>query len=86
MKSTVFWVLMSCSSESPSPSFRRNIPSQSSGLKSKASKKPAEAGKLSLPPVYTGFLLGLLFNPEDGSDMFSPKGRLTFSGLHDVIS
>jgi hypothetical protein len=25
---------------------------------------------LSLPPVPTGFLLDLLFNPEDGSDMF----------------
>jgi hypothetical protein len=33
---------------------------------------------------YSGFLLGLFFNPEDGGDVF-PKHRLTFSGLH-VIS
>jgi hypothetical protein len=31
------------------------------------------------------FLLGLSFDPEDG-DMFFPKRRLTFNGLHGVIS
>jgi hypothetical protein len=30
-----------------------------------------------------GFLLGLLFNQEDGGNV-SPKPRLTFNGLHDV--
>jgi hypothetical protein len=55
-------------------------------LKSKASQNTAEAGKLSLPPAYAGFLLGILFNPEDGGDMFSPKGHLAFNGLHGVIS
>jgi hypothetical protein len=31
-----------------------------------------------------GFLLGLFFNPKDGD--VPPKRRLTFNGLHGVIS
>jgi hypothetical protein len=31
-------------------------------------------------------LLGLFFNPEDGGDIFFPKQRLAFNGLHSVIS
>jgi hypothetical protein len=39
--------------------------------KSKPSKKQAAAfGNLSLPPATVGFLFGLLFDPEDGDDMF----------------
>jgi hypothetical protein len=34
---------------------------------------------------HAGFLLGLFFDPEDGSDV-PPKRRLTFSGVHGVIS
>jgi hypothetical protein len=45
------------------PTFRRNISPPTSGSKSKPSK-------LTLPPASTGFLLGLLFDPEDGGDMF----------------
>jgi hypothetical protein len=30
-------------------------------------------------------LLGLFFDPEDGGDV-SPKRKLTFNGLHGVIS
>jgi hypothetical protein len=34
---------------------------------------------------HTGFLLGLFFDPEDGGDV-PLKRRLTFNGLHGVIS
>jgi hypothetical protein len=40
--------------------FRRFRPPPSSGSKS----------KLSLPPASVGFLLGLLFDPEDGGTIF----------------
>jgi hypothetical protein len=33
-----------------------------------------------------GFLLGLLFYPENGGQNISPKRRLTCNGLHGVIS
>jgi hypothetical protein len=33
----------------------------------------------------TSFSVGVFFYPEDGGDV-SPKRRLTFNGLHDVIS
>jgi hypothetical protein len=39
-----------------------------------------------LPPVFhAGIPLGLLFDPEDGGDV-PPKLRLTFNGLHGVVS
>jgi hypothetical protein len=31
-------------------------------------------------------LLGLFFDPEDGGDTFFPRHRLTFNGLHGVVS
>jgi hypothetical protein len=34
---------------------------------------------------HAGFLLGIFFDPEDGGDV-PPKRRLTFNGLHGVIS
>jgi hypothetical protein len=34
---------------------------------------------LSLPPACAGFLLGLLFNPEEGGDMFVRNLRLSLS-------
>jgi hypothetical protein len=42
-------------------------------------------GKQNRAPLLLCFLLGLFFDPEDGGDMF-PKRRLTFNGLHGVIS
>jgi hypothetical protein len=42
-------------------------------------------GFTSLPPASAGFLLGLLFDHEDGGDV-PPKRRLTFAGPHGVIS
>jgi hypothetical protein len=36
--------------------------------------------------IYDGFLLGLLFNSEDGSDNILPICLLTFAGLHRVIT
>jgi hypothetical protein len=35
--------------------------------------------------LFLSFFLGLIFGPEDGGHMFFPK-RLTFNGLHGVIS
>jgi hypothetical protein len=35
---------------------------------------------------HAGFLHGLIFDPEDGGDMFLRKLRMTFNGLHGVIS
>jgi hypothetical protein len=35
--------------------------------------------------LHTGLLLGLLFNPEDGGDIF-PKRRLNMNGLQGVVS
>jgi hypothetical protein len=55
--------------------------------KSKPSKKRAEAfGNLSLPPAP----VGLLFDPEDGDDMFLRNFRITpnymaFRTLHFII-
>jgi hypothetical protein len=31
-------------------------------------------------------MVGLLFGPEDVGDIFPPKRRLPFTGLHGVIS
>jgi hypothetical protein len=48
----------------------------SSGAKTEPSNKPEEAGgnlnvSLSLLPTFSNFLLGSLFDPEDGGSMFS---------------
>jgi hypothetical protein len=47
-----------------SPTFRSNILLKSSGQKSKTKKKLV----LKLQPASDGFLLGLLFDPENESD------------------
>jgi hypothetical protein len=36
--------------------------------------------------VHFDFLPGLFLYPEDEGDVFFPKLRLTFSGLHDILS
>jgi hypothetical protein len=45
------------------PTFRMNMPPPSSGLKSMARNITA------CYLLHAGFLLGLLFDPEDGGDM-----------------
>jgi hypothetical protein len=40
---------------------------------------------LCLSRFHVGFLLGVFFDPEDGGNV-PPKCRLTFNGLHGVIS
>jgi hypothetical protein len=57
------------------PTFRRNISPQSSGSKE----------KFLLPPA-TWFLARLIPWPRKWRECFSPKRRLTFNGLHGVIS
>jgi hypothetical protein len=59
MKSTIFWDITPCS---PLKVNRRL-----GGSNNKPSKKPAWKQVASL---HTGFLLGLVFHPEDGGDMF----------------
>jgi hypothetical protein len=36
--------------------------------------------------LHAGFLLGLIFNPEDGGRYIPPKRELAFNGVHGVIS
>jgi hypothetical protein len=36
--------------------------------------------------LHAGILLGLLFNPEDRGNIFLPKRRLTFNGIHGILS
>jgi hypothetical protein len=48
------------------PTFRRNISPPSSGSKNKPNKKPA----LLVTCFYSGFFLGLFFDPEEGGEMF----------------
>jgi hypothetical protein len=45
------------------PNIRRNISVYFSWLKSKVEEPP-------FCPLHVGFLLGLLFNPDDGGDIF----------------
>jgi hypothetical protein len=45
-----------------SPTFWKNISAPSSLSKNKPSRQQAS--------VFAGFLLGLIFDPEDGDDMF----------------
>jgi hypothetical protein len=43
-------------------------------------------GLLAEPLLHAGFLLGLFFEHEDGDLHVPPNLRLTFNGLHGVIS
>jgi hypothetical protein len=36
--------------------------------------------------LHAGILLVLLFNPEDGGNMFHPKSRLIFNGILGILS
>jgi hypothetical protein len=51
-----------------SPTFRSDVCLPSSGLKNKPSKKLEEGGDKLISLASACFWLGLLFNPEDGSD------------------
>jgi hypothetical protein len=49
-----------------SHSVLKSKASKKAELKSKASKKAEAGGSHSFPPTSCGFILGLLFSPEDG--------------------
>jgi hypothetical protein len=51
------------------PPFQRNISPPSSGLKSYPNKKPCKTGSV-CRLLLAGPFLTLLFDPEDGGDMF----------------
>jgi hypothetical protein len=52
----------------------------------KVQTEPAEeSGKMNLPSASAAFLSGLLFDPEDGGDMFLCKG-LAVSELHGITT
>jgi hypothetical protein len=61
--------------------FRRHISPPSSVSNNRRSKKPA---RRAFCLFHAGFLLDLLFNPEEGDDI-PPKYRLTFTGIQGVI-
>jgi hypothetical protein len=63
-KNFVFWDMTSCSPWKVSRRFGGIFRPSSSGSKNKSSKKVA------CYLLHIGFLLGLFFYPEDGSDMF----------------
>jgi hypothetical protein len=48
-------------------------------------KKSSVFWNITSCPLHTSFLLDLPFDPEDGDDVL-PNRRLTFTGLHVVIS
>jgi hypothetical protein len=65
MKSSIFWDITPCSPMKAYRSFGGIYHVSFSGLKSKQNKRS------STPFLFrVGFLIALLFNPEDGGDMF----------------
>jgi hypothetical protein len=89
------------SSVESEPTFRRNMSPPSSELKSRPSKRQTDAQiKLSEPSSSPSFmrcrlkpslhfpcyLVGLLFDPEDGGDMFLRKRWSAFTGPHGDTS
>lgn len=73
LKSSVFWEIRPFSLLKVKPRFRRNMTPPSSWSKNNPSEKRVYS---SCYPVHSVFLLGLLFDPEDGGD--ARKRRFTF--------
>jgi hypothetical protein len=68
LKCSIFWDVMPCKPLQYYENhlmFWRNMSPPSSGVKGKAS--------FTCCLLYAGFLVGLLFSPEDGGDMFLQK-------------
>jgi hypothetical protein len=51
----------------------------------KDEEKAMHKTRMKRQQAITGFLLGLLFNPEDWGRSVPPKRLWTFNGLHGVI-
>jgi hypothetical protein len=83
MKSRIFWDTMPCSPLKASTRFAGAYHFHLQGRISRA-RNQRESGWQE-PHFYAGFLLGLFFDPEDGSDV-PPKRWLTFKGLHGTIT
>jgi hypothetical protein len=58
---------------------------QSSELKSKTSKKSAEVSAKLSTAISAGFLLGLLFNPDNGGNIVLLKNQALFE-LHGITT
>jgi hypothetical protein len=67
MKNSFFWDIMPYNLLKVDQRFGRKCCLPSSGLKSNPSKKQAAM-------IHSGFLLGLLFNPEDADDILQNIG------------
>jgi hypothetical protein len=87
LKSTVFWDITPCSPLKVNGRFG-GTSSPSSGSKNKP-RNQNEAGSYQNSDsdcylLHASFLLVLVFGPQCGD--FPPKRRLTFNGLHDIVS
>jgi hypothetical protein len=79
MKDSIFWNITPCSPVKVS---------QRSGGRCRLhlqDRRTNQARALLVICLHAGFLLGLIFDPEDEGDMFL-QSRLTFTGLYGVVS
>jgi hypothetical protein len=64
---TVFWDITLCRPLKSQPAFQRNILPPSLRFKSRPRKKLVKISAWFL--LYTGFMLDIMFNPQDRSDV-----------------
>jgi hypothetical protein len=65
MKSSIFWDITQCNPFKVNRSFRKNI-SPIFGVEEKANQETSVLATC----FHVSFFLGLIFDPEDGGDMF----------------
>jgi hypothetical protein len=85
-KSTIFWNVTLCSPLNVNRRFGRTYRLHLQGQDNKLRKKLAWKHPLLAICFHAGFFLSLLFWPWKWRRYVPPKRRLTFKGLHSVIS